>query len=416
MPRASEASSLLGSRGPPPAYSSIQSDNISPDPAPATRRVRPRHLEDRSTRNQGKQDGESLSSLLSRKVTPGRIIFALSFLWVITTTVFIIASISLRSRDILDPIERENIRREWRRERLNHDTEHKQWNLERNEYNKFKHLWELESNEYDKFKELWNKEQQQHDLELAEWARQRKEWESEKARQQKEWESEKALQQKEWESEKAHQQKEWESEKAHQQKEWESEKTRQQKQWDLKKARQQKQWDLEKARHEAEDQRWEKERWERMRLYWGPLWRNDHCHSYGTREYTARLWNIAPGADGIAACEQMPMTINRRSIFPSECEDRGRDGIHGRWLVDFGEVACQPHWSTLNNMGCVGDGAGLHRFEARLENIQSGDDWQTMCDTTPNVVNGITFKSPTSCENRVSPSSSNVISEVLIET
>ena len=162
---------------------------------------------------------------------------------------------------------------------------------------------------------------------------------------------------------------------AHIRREWHREELAHDKQhrwWDIERdqwEQDRRRWEIEKARHEAEDRRWEKERLRRMRLYWGPLWRNDHCHSYGTREYTARLWNIAPGADGLAVCMQMPMTINNILILPSECEDRvschrlqcvhwmdrdlttlqGSDGIHGRWLVDYGEVTCQPYWDTLND-------------------------------------------------------------------
>ena len=49
-------------------------------------------------------------------------------------------------------------------------------------------------------------------------------------------------------------------------------------------------------------------------------------------------------------------------------------------------------------------------MEARLENIQSGENWETMCNTTPNVVHGIKFKNPTSCENRVRAVSSLLLS------
>ncbi len=242
----SETTPLRGeSRGPPPAY--FATDDPRSRASPPTSGIH-------TTRNQGKPDERSPSSPVSRTVTPNRIILVLSFLLFFTTATAIIHAVH-RPRDILDPIERENIRREWNRERANHDAEHKQWGLERKEY--------------DKFKRLWRNEQSLHDTEVEGWVRQRR------------------------------------------------------------------QWELEKARHEAEDQRWEKERWERMRLYWGPLWRNDHCHAYATREYTARLWNIAPGADGLAACKQMSMTINRRSIFPSECEDRVRilfyRTCHLRW-------------------------------------------------------------------------------------
>ncbi|KAI0337363.1 hypothetical protein BDW22DRAFT_1340032, partial [Trametopsis cervina] len=165
-------------------------------------------------------------------------------------------------------------------------------------------------------------------------------------------------------------------------------------------AKERKDWEAERARHEEEDRRWEKDRWDRMQLYWGDLWRNDHCHSYATREYSARLWNIAPGANGLEACRVTSNRINARDFAtPTYCEDRGRDGIHGHWLVDFDEGACHPYWDPLNDKGCVSARSRLRQMEARLENIASGDDWQTMCETTPNVINGVHI-TPTRCENR----------------
>ncbi|KAI0700717.1 hypothetical protein BC835DRAFT_1326024 [Cytidiella melzeri] len=304
----SETEPLLGSRTPPPFYSPVAEDVNEWVQTVQRHDVRKQRNEDKPP-----------SPLLPRNVISKAILVVAMFMMV-AVTVFCVVFVFSRPRDILDPIERENIRREWRLERANHDNEHKQWELERKDY--------------DEFKLLWGNEKMQYEKELQMRERERAEWEAEK------------------------------------------------------------------ARHNAEDRRWEQERWERMQLYWGNLWRNNHCHAYATREYTARLWNIAPGADGVVACQRTSTMINGRTIMPSSCEDRGRDGIHGHWLVDFGETACQPYWDTLSDKGCVPGGSGLHRVEARLENIQSGDNWQAMCDTTPNVVSGIKFNRPTSCENR----------------
>ncbi|KAI0346840.1 hypothetical protein BDW22DRAFT_1321910 [Trametopsis cervina] len=186
---------------------------------------------------------------------------------------------------------------------------------------------------------------------------------------------------------------------------WQTERKQHQnelKSWEDEKNNQRKQWEDEKADHEEENRRWEKERWERMRLYWGDLRRGEHCHSYAIREYTSRLWNIDPTVDPIEACMRTSVTINGK-IFssPIACEDRGRDGIHGRWLVDVGESACEPNWGTLDDKGCVPEGSGFHRLESRLWNIADGDTWMTMCTTTPNNIHGVR-KVPTSCEEHVS--------------
>lgn len=164
--------------------------------------------------------------------------------------------------------------------------------------------WLSERETHKKEHEQWALERQQHDDDAVRWERERQEIGRERQQ---------------WEEELAHAKEQWEEELAH--------------------ARGR--WAKEKARHDEEDRRWEKERWERMRLYWGDIWRNDRCHSYATREYTARLWNIAPGADGIQACMRTAVTINGRELeiaSPSNCEDRVRNGT-SMWLR-FGPLMC----------------------------------------------------------------------------
>lgn len=222
-----------------------------------------------------------------------------------------------RPSDILDPVAREELRREWLAERETHKREHEQWQLERVQHAGREKRWELERREYA--------------LEVIGRERERREWEDNAARQKIEWEDKVEHERQQWETEVAHKQRTWQAEVARQRREWEDET-----------AHKKKQWQAEKARHDEEDRRWEQERWERMRLYWGDLWRNPRCHSYAKREYSARLWNIAPGADGIQACQRTLITINGRALpSPTSCEDR----VRARLSLVFGRsvlTTCYP--------------------------------------------------------------------------
>lgn len=109
----------------------------------------------------------------------------------------------------------------------------------------------------------------------------------------------------------------------------------------------------------------------------------------------------------------------RRRRMPALLEHTLRQGMQPVSLI-ISRVNLRMLTST--HQGCAATGSRMHvrrpcfprivppltsrlhlqRAEARLENIQSGDDWQAMCNTTPNIVHGFEFDHPTSCENRVS--------------
>jgi hypothetical protein len=293
----SERTSLLARNDPPPTYASIWADDAAdaqnvPVPPPNSRTnatVPPNIPSGHGSVSSSAQGGPTRTNARTQRkrafapfaLRPrgmsgtGGLLILFSLILVMTTLGTALYVVASRPQDILDPVERENIRREWLRERKNHESEHQQWLRERAEFEQFKVLRTREKAEYA--------------LEVETRVRQRREWEKERRRQEDEWEKERRRYEEEREKERRRHEMEWEKE---------------------------------RRRHEEEDQRWEKEKWERMQLYWGDLWRNGKCHSYGTREYTARLWNIAPGANGIEACMQKTIKINNQVVLPTECEDR----------------------------------------------------------------------------------------------
>ncbi len=42
------------------------------------------------------------------------------------------------------------------------------------------------------------------------------------------------------------------------------------------------------------------------------------------------------------------------------------------------------------------------RYESRLMNLHNGDDWNTMCNTSPATIGGVHYDRPTVCEHKVS--------------
>ncbi|KAJ3505091.1 hypothetical protein NLJ89_g7596 [Agrocybe chaxingu] len=124
------------------------------------------------------------------------------------------------------------------------------------------------------------------------------------------------------------------------------------------------------------------------------------CKSYGTRIYSARLWNIPGGMDWKEACEASPITI-KGVVYntPDECEDKGFTGGYDR------QVVCQQRGFTLQtelgvnaNDGCTA--FGVRKWYSRLWDISSGVDWMTMCTTTPNTIDGHRYDSPNYCDDK----------------
>ncbi|PPQ66827.1 hypothetical protein CVT24_008686 [Panaeolus cyanescens] len=141
-----------------------------------------------------------------------------------------------------------------------------------------------------------------------------------------------------------------------------------------------------------------------------PTWENlrpgEHCLRYATREYTARLANAPPGAEGFRACKTTPVIIHGREMLPTFCQDLGFGrGVWGFWSVDFDEPGCQTKWGRFMDLGCEDslvdsdETPPVRRMESKLKNLQPGSNWQIMCVTTPADIAGQHFATPAQCMN-----------------
>ncbi|KAJ7087656.1 hypothetical protein B0H15DRAFT_781230 [Mycena belliarum] len=133
---------------------------------------------------------------------------------------------------------------------------------------------------------------------------------------------------------------------------------------------------------------------------WDGVQAEQHCARYSTRRYSARLANVPREYDPVKACRETAFEIHgRRIASPARCEDRGCQGVFGHWDVDYSEPACIPHFDGFRDKGCTAAGSGRRRIESRLWNLQSGDDWQDMCSSTPADFDHMHFDGPSMCEN-----------------
>ncbi|KAF8897757.1 hypothetical protein BD779DRAFT_399832 [Infundibulicybe gibba] len=146
---------------------------------------------------------------------------------------------------------------------------------------------------------------------------------------------------------------------------------------------------------------WDRRGRQRMNLQWDQPVGRSQCLAYGSREYTARLWNIPTGYSWMKACENTTVEINGITFSkPDFCEDKGIWGVYGHWIIHTGEMTCQPYWGSFLDEGCVVEGSHLHRVRSRLWNIESGNDWMKMCSTTPATLHDQHFTRPTYCEDQ----------------
>ncbi|KAF6754038.1 hypothetical protein DFP72DRAFT_900236 [Ephemerocybe angulata] len=136
-----------------------------------------------------------------------------------------------------------------------------------------------------------------------------------------------------------------------------------------------------------------------------PRWEHfkgaEHCLRFATREYTAKLVGAPPNVSPISACRETPVNIHSIPIVPDYCQDLGiAGGVWGYWTISFEEPECLTNWGDFIDRGCDDPGSEsmTRRFEAVLENMQDGDNWQIMCTTTPADLKGFHFPTPTMCE------------------
>ena len=92
------------------------------------------------------------------------------------------------------------------------------------------------------------------------------------------------------------------------------------------------------------------------------------CHSFGHKEYTARLQNLPLFSNWVDACNHTPVIINGiRYVKPSSCESKVLTfffrppyalanlpqwlwgGVIGRWTAETGPDECRPHWGKIKD-------------------------------------------------------------------
>lgn len=136
----------------------------------------------------------------------------------------------------------------------------------------------------------------------------------------------------------------------------------------------------------------------------GMVWeipvQSKHCTAYNSRTYTARLWSIPTGFNWDKACKYMQITIHNQTFEePALCDNRGFwGGMNGQWNVE--DVTCRPYWGHFRDVGCTGSGSGSRRVESRLWGLRKGEDWFSMCETSPATLFNVHYGEPTCCENR----------------
>jgi len=158
--------------------------------------------------------------------------------------------------------------------------------------------------------------------------------------------------------------------------------------------------EVEEHDHQMERHKQEEDELRRLGLSWSGVKGQRQCLSYGAREYTAQLENIPAGYNRIKACMTTPVVIHGTTLEkPSRCEEDGLGRVYGHWLVNHNEASCSTYWRSFKDKGCVVQGSGKRRIEARLDNLQRGDDWREMCSTTPANFAGLNFSTPDYCTN-----------------
>ncbi|KAF8647825.1 hypothetical protein AX16_006527 [Volvariella volvacea WC 439] len=170
-------------------------------------------------------------------------------------------------------------------------------------------------------------------------------------------------------------------------------------------------WAMERQRHEEENREWQRrideilrkeKEWEEIEerknaLHWEELKPDDHCSQYGTRRYTATL-PVPSDWDGHRYCLMTPIKIlGINYTKPLQCEEVGRGRWRGYW--DAHEPDCSTYFEDYHDKGCTGPRSGFHRYEAHMGNLLGGDDWRTMCSTTPAYLMGREYPSPHHCAN-----------------
>lgn len=208
-------------------------------------------------------------------------------------------------------LEQSDMRWNWRKEVLEHESATRRWELEREANQTQARLeWRKEELAHEGVREGWDKEwrkqEWEHERVKENWARERREQESQIKRAREEWNKE--LQKREWEHERVKEK--W----ARERREREAQVKRAKEEW----AKERQQWN-------AERKEWENERRKYLPYFEEPALRDPHCRAFNTREYQARLWNIRLPGDNrwLEACMTTATKIHGRTFkAPNWCADQ----------------------------------------------------------------------------------------------
>jgi hypothetical protein len=131
--------------------------------------------------------------------------------------------------------------------------------------------------------------------------------------------------------------------------------------------------------------------------HWGTF-KQDRCVAIGQRQYSARL--LDAGDNWEKACDDTGAVIStprgkRRFSKPARCKKVGVWPFLQMWgEFDVPDPSC-PHWGTISPRNCTA--LGVRKFEAVLEDIPDGVDWQSTCEAMPAAVHGTQLDRPTRC-------------------
>ncbi|GAB1520180.1 hypothetical protein RhiTH_003253 [Rhizoctonia solani] len=133
--------------------------------------------------------------------------------------------------------------------------------------------------------------------------------------------------------------------------------------------------------------------------FWGtPVYRG--CVAYGYQEVHASLLFVPEGAEPLTSCAQTPNLIRGIGYkSPLHCVDKGSDqGVVGIWYIPTA-TGCMPKWAEFENEGCKL--YGYRRKFARLMGLAKNDDWRSMCESTPAIIDGKNYSHPSHCDDKV---------------
>ncbi len=127
--------------------------------------------------------------------------------------------------------------------------------------------------------------------------------------------------------------------------------------------------------------------------HWGEF-KPDHCTGFGTRQYSAILWEIPWNTSWEAACAGMPADIEGHHFdSPSRCAKAGGH-MWGEFEVPSDDC---PHWGTFQKDQC--SGIGKRQYSAVLHDIASGLSWESACTRKGAEIQGQRFSAPARCRN-----------------